>query len=204
MSTPSRTSRLLFLILLPATLGADPLAARVQETYQETAVLRGEFVQSTYVALLEKTVKEEGTLLFARPNRFVIHYLGPRERKYISDGRRLWIWRRDGHEIEEVGRLQEAVSREALAFLGGLGEMEREFHVREVSEKGTPTLHLQPRDPASPFKRIILNIDPDSYLAREARLYPKSGNESRYEFRHLSQERKVSPYEFRPPRGGKR
>ncbi|MBI2499926.1 MAG: outer membrane lipoprotein carrier protein LolA [Deltaproteobacteria bacterium] len=187
------------LILFSAQGLANDLVARVEKAYQETAVLRAEFVQRTYVELLEKEVVEEGALLLAKPGRFAIHYHGKRERKYLSDGRRLWIVYPGEKEIETIANVREAVSQEALAFLSGLAEMNREFDVSVKKDTGvSKRLELRPRSERSPFKKIILVIDPESYLAREIYLYPRSGNQSHYLLKRLKTGDSVTDQSFRP------
>lgn len=178
----------ILIFFLSIALAGD-LASRVQEAYRQTDALRADFVQKTFVQLLEKEVEEHGTLLLAKPNRFVIHYQGPHERRYISDGKRLWILR--PQEQEEVA-FREAVGREALAFLSGLGEMDKEFQVTEQATGGEARLSLVPRAPTSPFKKIVLQIDPATQLAREVFLFPKSGNRTHYIFSRLRKEDHVS------------
>ncbi len=172
---------------------AGTLADQVQQAYRKTKVLRAEFVQKTTVELLDRTVEEKGELVLARPNRFLIHYQGTKERKYLSDGKQLWIVR--PREKEVIENPDQAVSREALVFLSGLGEMEKEFR---VSPGKAHSLILIPRSAQSPFKKIILGIDPETRLVREIELFPKSGNRSHYRFSKLRQEESVRDNLFRP------
>lgn len=175
-----------FLVFIaPSIVFGGELTARVQQAYRSTPALRADFVQKTYVQLLEKEVEERGSLVIATPNRFLIHYHGRQERKYISNGKKLWIVYPLEGEVETISNLSEVMSREALAFLNGLGEMEQEFRVTEGNNP--PVLTLVPRSGASPFRKIVLGIN-KSFLADEVTLFPKSGNRSRYRFSHLRKE----------------
>ena len=185
---------ILFCLVAFDLRGGD-LARRVQEAYRQAAVLRADFVQKTWVDLLEREIEERGDLTLARPDRFRIRYLGPHQRKYLSNGRTLWMVR-PGEETERIVNLEAAVSREALAFLSGLGEMGREFKVAE--DRSRAALTLVPRSPESPFKKILLAIDPGTGLAREATLYPRRGNRSHYFFSRVRTGGKVSADEFHP------
>lgn len=148
--------------------------------------------------VLEKEIEERGSFLIAKPGRFLFHYQGKNERKYLSDGERLWIWRAVGRSWEEVGTISGMMSQEALTFLNGLGEMEKEFHVQEQSEEKVLRLLLKPRNLNSPFRRLVLVIDSDSYLAKEVFLFPKNGNRSHYLFLDLKREENLPDKVFSP------
>ena len=200
-------TRIVILVIGLATgpvVVAGELTARVQSAYQKTPVLRAEFIQKTHVESLGRDFEEKGMLVIARPNRFVIRYLGPRRREYISDGQSLWVWRPGDEELDSFGDVREVLSHEALAFLGGLGEMEKEFQVTESGSPMAPVLRLVPLRSGSPFKKILLTVDATTSLAKEVELYPRNGNRSHYLFSRLRREEKISDHEFRPPTGKKK
>lgn len=185
---PYALTFILTFCFFPSSYAAG-LIDKVQETYRKTEQFRADFVQTTKIEVLDRVVEEKGELIFAKPGRFLIHYKGPRERKYISDGKTLWIHRPREKEVEVYEDLKDIVAREALAFLGGLGEMTKEFQVLEKEEVGayghTPLLVLIPKRKSAPFTKLILKIDRASSLVQEATLFPKSGNESRYLFSEI-------------------
>lgn len=186
-------SLILAFLFLPATALAG-LSDQVQQTYKNTREFRARFVQKTHIEILDRNMEEKGELIFAKPGRFVIHYLGPRERKYVSDGKKLWIRRPREKEVEVYDQINELISREALVFLGGLGEMDREFR---VSEEGGDQLILIPKKKGALFKKILLKIDPETHLVRETTLFPKSGNVSHYVFSDIKTNEPVSDSVFR-------
>lgn len=168
------------LCVLPGLVWAGELAEKVQETYRGTESFRADFSQKTHVELLDREVEEAGELIFAKPGRFSIHYQGKRERRYLSDGKTLWIYHPREKEVEVVDNVQDVVAKEALVFLGGLGEMSKEFRVTEGKKDGG--LVLTPKSKLSPFTKIRLKIDPVTSLVSEVVLFPKSGNQSHYLF----------------------
>lgn len=185
---------LALLFLVPPTAGAGSLTERVQETYRKTETFQARFVQKTFVEILEREIEERGHLVFARPGRFAIHYEGPRERKYLSDGKTLWITHPRDKEVEVFEKAGDLVSKEALVFLGGLGEMTNEFRVTA----GKDQLVLVPRRKKSPFSKIILKIDPRTFLVEGATLFSKGGNTSRYQFSSVQVNVQFSDKDFRP------
>lgn len=168
---------LAFLFLFPFSLHSSDLADRVQETYRRAKEVRADFVQRTKVDLLDRVITEKGHLFLAKGGRFSVRYEGENAREFISDGKKLKVIHRKTGEREtyDVGDL---LSREALAFLGGLGEMREQFF---VSQPGSDRLALVPRDHRSPFSKVILRINPNS-LVEGVVLFPKSGNRSEYTF----------------------
>lgn len=181
-------------LLFWGTAGAADLTQKVQETYRKTDQFRAEFVQETKVEILERTVTERGELIFAKPGKFIIHYKGPRERKFISDGKALWIYRPADREVEIYEKIDDLVSHEALVFLGGLGDMTKEF---KVSETEGNRLLLLPKRQRAPFLRLVLTVDPNNFLVTAVEIFPKSGNESRYRFSSIRLNQPVPDTAFR-------
>ncbi|MBI2083742.1 MAG: outer membrane lipoprotein carrier protein LolA [Deltaproteobacteria bacterium] len=177
---------------------AGDLIQKVQETYRTTPAIEAEFVQKTYVEILEREIEEKGSLILAKPGRFNIHYKGRRERRYISDGKKLWIVHLREKETEVFEDIQKMVSPEALTFLSGLGEMEKDFQVAEDHSGKTDRLILTPRRPESPFKKIVLWIDPKMNLAKEIELYPENGNRSHYRFERIKVKDDIASSLFHP------
>ncbi len=191
----------LILLLFAGPAFAGGLADKVQETYARTDTFAADFTQRTLVELLDRDVEEAGHLIFSKPGRFQIHYKGRNERQYISDGQTLWIYRPREKEVEVIERVQDTVSREALVFLGGLGEMQREFKVTEPKAGGL-VLDLVPRSKSSPFTKLSLTIDPETSLVSAVELFPKSGNRSRYEFKKVQSNQPVPGSTFQFKKGG--
>ena len=185
-----------FLSLLSVTASASGLVRQVQEAYRKTDSFHANFVQKTHVAILDRDIDEQGELTFAKPGKFLIYYQGKNERKYISDGNTLWIVRPREKELETYPHVKDLLSNEALIFLGGLGNMSKDFR---VSEKTSNTLLLIPLRKTAPFVRLLLKIDPESHLACEATLFPKSGNQSRYVFSDTEVNQEIPEEIFQRP-----
>ncbi len=173
-------------------LHAGGLAQKVQQTYQQTHEFQADFVQRTHVELLNRDLEEKGQMVFSKPGRFLIHYQGGQERKYISDGQILWIVHIPEKETEIYDNIRGIISKETIAFLGGLGEMMRDFNVTEKKE----TLSLTPREKGFTFSKVVLGIDPKTYLVKELTLFPKNGNQSHYLFSSILTNQEVAPTDF--------
>lgn len=203
MKGRERFAPTLIVLLFGGPAFAGGLADKVQETYARTDTFAADFTQKTLIELLDRDVEEAGHLIFSKPGRFQIHYKGKNERQYISDGQTLWIYRPREKEVEVIERVQDTVSREALVFLGGLGEMQKEFKVTEPKEGGL-VLNLVPRSKSSPFTKLSLTIDPETSLVSAVELFPKSGNRSRYEFKKVQSNQLVPGSTFQFKKSGVR
>ncbi|OGP15220.1 MAG: hypothetical protein A3F89_01090 [Deltaproteobacteria bacterium RIFCSPLOWO2_12_FULL_50_11] len=175
------------------------LIDQLQETYRGTQSFQADFVQKTEVTLLEKTIEKRGTMLFAKPDQFVIHYKSSPERKYISDGHSLWIYDVAEKEMQVIQDVRQALEREALAFLGGLGELLKTFRVPSV--KGVDSSYeyvLIPRLSSSSMEKIILLVHQETFWVEGITLYPKGGNVSHYQLKNQKMNIKTSPDLFHP------
>jgi len=187
----------LFFIFFPSLLLASGLSERVQKTYADTQDYQSQFVQTTHIEILNRDVKENGKMFFSKPGRFLIHYEGAHERKYICDGSTLWVVHPRDKAVEVFKEMKDLVSREALVFLGGLGNMEREFR---VAEQMGHQLLLAPKNRKSLFNKLILTIDPETYYVTAVDLFPKSGNHSHYDFQKtvVNQNFSKNLFQYRP------
>lgn len=190
----------LVILTLVSPVQAADLVTEVQRAYQKNAQFRADFVQKTHIELLNKDVTEKGKMVFAKPGKFDIHYEGGQERRYICNGETLWIYHPKLQEVEVYSDVKEVLTREALSFLGGLGNMTRQF---QVKVEPNSWLLLVPKNKKSPFKNIRLRIDLRSFLATEVVLSPRQGNESRYLLSRIQTPAINSAvnFEFQPPAG---
>lgn len=187
----------LLFIFSPSFLFASGLSERVQKTYAYTQDYKSQFIQSTHIEILDRDVKENGEMFFSKPGRFLIHYKGAHERKYICDGSTLWVVRPRDKDVEVFRNMKDLVSREALVFLGGLGDMEREFHVKEQSKH---QLLLIPKNKKALFNKLLLTVDLESYYVTAVDLFPQSGNHSHYDFQKtiVNQSFSKNLFQYRP------
>ncbi len=192
MSTIFLALSLLFLAQAVPVQAAG-LIEKVQETYRKTNSFRANFVQTTFVEVLDREVRSQGEIIFEKPSRFLIHYSDGQERKFISDGKTLWVVYPEEKEVEVYENLEGVMANEALIFLGGLGTMTQEFLVKETS--GTQ-LELTPKDQKALFKKVLLTIDPTTSLVRATTLFPRNGNKSRYLFSDVQTNKSVSKKNF--------
>lgn len=168
------------------------LADQVQKTYEQTGELSLEFLQKTFVAVLEREIKKKGKAHFKKPGKFLISYQGEQGRQYQSNGKKLWIYQMGDKKVQAVVLNEETVPAEALSFLGGLGNLKQDFAVEEVEKKkwvglkpqkkSLQWMELTPLKKRSNLKWLVMGFDAGDHLAREVFLFTESGNLSHYVF----------------------
>lgn len=186
---------LIILILTPYVgfgLDITSLVDQIQKTYEKADDLSMAFVQKTYVALLEKEVQKRGEAQFKKPGKFMIRYEGERGRNYLSNGKKLWIYESGDKAVSITDLSQEGIPPEALSFLGGLGNLKKDFAVEEVDPKKTAALkkeksalewlELTPKQKRSSIRWLVMGFNPKTYLVEEMFLYNDSENLSHYLF----------------------
>ncbi len=174
---------------------AQVFAQKVQRAYEFTEDLKMDFVQKTYVAILEKEVSKKGTAQFRKPGKFAIVYEGSRGRQYLSNGKTLWIYETGDSQVQSFSVNDDTVPAEALSFLGGLGNLKRDFVVEEVEAKKLTQLRpektslrwleLTPLKKKSTIQWLVMGFDKESGLAQELFISTESGNLSHYVFSNI-------------------
>jgi len=172
----------------------EEILGQVQAVYDGAQDVSSEFVQKVRIAALERDVEKSGTAQFKKPGRLRVEYEGEEGRLYVSDGKKLWIYEKGDTQVNVYPVNAETMPEEALAFLGGLGNLKAQFRVSAVAEKERKKLKLSesldwllliPKNPASHLEELLLGFDRNTHLTSEAYLKNESGNLSHYEFKNV-------------------
>jgi len=161
----------------------------IQSKYQSISDLQANFVQTTYVEVLEKTINDSGIFSMKKPGRLRIEYTGEHPRKYISNGKKLWVVDEELRQVETLDMSRKNIPSEALEFLNGFGDMERLFDVttmtcRKALPKDHICLQLTPNGRNAQHKQLHCEFGPDGIL-KKMEIYNKSGNVSTYVFSNV-------------------
>lgn len=204
------TFALLFLLAGPARASEfDTLFQNLKNTYQHADSWQANFTQTTTVELLGRNITKNGEMFLKKPGKLKIVYLGARPKMYVSNGQKLWIYTVGDSQMESYANVSSVVSRQALAFLQGLGELDRDFWVATpkgasaIKEFSLKSIELKPKTKNSPLKKIILGVDEKTGLVKETVLYNASGNQTHYLFKNI----RLNPvlgdalFEFKKPAG---
>jgi outer membrane lipoprotein carrier protein len=187
-------SRAIPLILtLVAVLGGAGLGAAGAAPSLEEAVnaleqaqrrvtdLKAPFRQASYNRTLNQTVEARGTLYLKKPGRLRWEYQTPTPQEIVSDGAKLWIYTPELKQVN-VTAAPQALAGPAGSFLQGLGQVREHFQARFLNPaqptdaEGLLVLDLAPKRPQPLLARLVVSVDPKSWLVRQAVVHDELGN----------------------------
>ena len=172
--------------LLPggAAWAAPPLEEAVsalEQTQRRVTDLKAPFRQTALNKALNQTVEARGTLYLRKPGRLRWEYQTPTPQEIVSDGAKLWIYTPELKQVN-VTAAPQALAGPAGSFLQGLGQVREHFTVRFLNPaqptdaEGLVVLDLTPKQPQPLLARLILSVDPKSWLVRQAVVHDELGN----------------------------
>lgn len=197
-----KTFLIIFFFFIPA-LSQASLATSVENHYKTLNSWRADFIQTTFIEILNDNIQKKGSIAVSRPNKIHIEYKDPKK-VYVSDGKKLWIYKDDltAWEFNQAGKI---ISEEALSFLSGLKNLSILFDVMEKSDEPSgiknrqlKKLSLVPKNKNAAMLKITLGIDSQNQV-KEAVLFNISGNVSHYEFQNTALDAQLDPQLFTLP-----
>jgi len=176
----------LLLALLPATPAAagpslEEALHSVEAAYRAVQDLKATFQQAAFNRTMNQTVEARGTLYLKRPGRLRWEYVTPTPQELVSDGKTLWVYTPELKQVN-VAEAPEALAGPAGSFLQGLGQVREHFQARFLNPArptdadGSVVLDLTPRQPRPLLARLIVSVDPRTWLVRKAVVFDELGN----------------------------
>ncbi len=173
------------MVLVPAPVRAAPtLEEAVQSlegAYRRVSDLRAPFRQAAFNRTLNQTIDATGTLYLKKPGKLRWEYTTPTPQEIVSDGTRLWVYTPELKQVN-VSDAPAALAGPAGSFLQGLGQVREYFQARFLNPAqptdpdGHVVLDLTPKEPRPLLSRLIVAVDPKSWLVRTAVVYDELGN----------------------------
>ncbi len=189
MRFSSRAARLVLLVacvlaVAPGALAApslDEAVAALEQAQRRVTDLKAPFRQAAHNRTLNQTVEAQGTLYLKKPGRLRWEYRTPTPQEIVSDGTKLWVYTPELKQVN-VAAAPQALAGPAGSFLQGLGQVREHFHVRFLNPaqptdaEGRVVLDLTPKQPQPLMARLIVSVDPKSWLVRQAVVHDELGN----------------------------
>lgn len=183
---PGRALLLLALLLLPVSgAGAAPTLDQaldqLEAAYRRVADLKAGFRQTAVNRAMGQTIEAQGTLYLKKPGKLRWEYATPTPQEVVSDGKRLWVYTPQLGQVN-VSDAPEALAGPAGSFLQGLGQVREQFQARFLNPAqpaepdGGVVLDLTPRQPRPLLARLVVSVDPRTWLVRTAVLHDELGN----------------------------
>jgi outer membrane lipoprotein carrier protein len=180
------------LALVSALAGAGPSAALAAPSLEEVVTaleqaqrrvsdLKAPFRQTAHNKTVNQTVEARGTLYLKKPGRLRWEYQTPTPQEVVSDGAKLWIYTPELKQVN-VTAAPQALAGPAGSFLQGLGQVREHFQARFLNPAqptdadGLVVLDLTPKQPQPLLARLIVSVDPRTWLVRQAVVHDELGN----------------------------
>lgn len=204
---------LILSLLFCNVVSADSTAKLVQQKYDSIKTWKATFTQTTFVEMLKQTLTKTGEIAVKRPEKLHIKYTSTPNKIYVSDGKKLWVYKESENTAWQFDKLNRMISQEALSFLSGLNRLQELFEIMpdlkepegylKIKNKSLKKIGLVPKNQDS-LLRITLGIDAKTLLIREAVLFNTSGNVTHYQFADVNVDVEISDDYFTLPKKPKR
>jgi outer membrane lipoprotein-sorting protein len=132
-------------------------------------------------------------------------YARPERKFFIYDGGTLWIYEPDVPQVFKGAADAERLAK-ALAFLTGEGRILDEYRAKTLNNKkyNFPNgfvIGLWPKQTNSPFKRVEIYIEPQTYRVVRSVVVDQEDNRNRLDFAAPSINKNLSDavFSFTPP-----
>jgi outer membrane lipoprotein carrier protein len=169
----------------PSLAGAvpslDEAVQSIETAYRRVTDLRASFQQTAVNRTLNQTLEAKGTLYLKKPGKLRWEYTTPTPQEIVSDAKRLWVYTPELRQVN-VSDAPAALAGPAGSFLQGLGQVREHFQARFLNPAqptdpiGQLVLDLTPKEPQPLMARLIVAVDPKSWLVRAAVVYDELGN----------------------------
>jgi outer membrane lipoprotein carrier protein len=159
----------------------DEAVNALEQAQRRVTDLKAPFRQAALNKALNQTVEARGTLYLKKPGRLRWEYQTPTPQEIVSDGTRLWIYTPELKQVN-VSAAPAALVGPAGSFLQGLGQVREHFDPRFLNPAqatdadGLVVLDLVPKRPQPLMTRLIVSVDPRTWLVRQAVIHDELGN----------------------------
>lgn len=159
----------------------DEAVNALEQAQRRVTDLKAPFRQAALNKALNQTVEARGTLYLKKPGRLRWEYQTPTPQEIVSDGTRLWIYTPELKQVN-VSAAPAVLVGPAGSFLQGLGQVREHFEPRFLNPAqptdadGLVVLDLVPKRPQPLMTRLIVSVDPRTWLVRQAVIHDELGN----------------------------
>ena len=188
----------------PEPLTLEAIIQGVERAYNATDSLEAEFEQRYHSKVFRRRRLSKGKVRFARPGLMDWQYEAPKKRRYILDGKDLWVHRVDEGELMVRRDYDGGELQAALRFLWGRGRLDKGFKVALLKQnQDRALLRLTPERPSGHYDQVRLAVRLKDFRISDSVVVDAQGNENRFKFIHARYDQKLGPDDFRfiPPKG---
>jgi outer membrane lipoprotein carrier protein len=169
------------------------LVNKVDARYEQTQDLQADFSQETKIEGFETRLSSTGRVLLKKPGMLRWDYVEPSVEQIFVDGDQVMVYTPEHKQVVKAKLTQIAASKAPLTLLQGAGKLAEQFDVLPTDQEESrqdvlPLITLVPKPEEknrSAVTRVVLEIDPSSYLIKKMDLHEISGNISTLRFSNI-------------------
>jgi outer membrane lipoprotein carrier protein len=116
-----------------ATEAGSDVVRKLQARYDATKDFTADFTQTVEAATLGKPLQSAGQVFFKRPGRMRWEFLEPEKQTIIADGKLLWVYQPEHHQVLKPPFRAAFQSATPISFLLGVGQLKIDFDATLLS-----------------------------------------------------------------------
>ena len=174
----------------------------VQKNYEKVLTYEAEFLQKSYIKMMDKTQDVIGTVSIKKPGKMKWSYGAPDTQILISNGSTLWLYVPDEEQATKVPIESIYSSNTPALFLAGKGKLTQTFNVESVNlDKDPISITLIPKADDQALARLQLFANKKNYQITGSTVYDKLGNKTEIRFSNIKINREISEktFQFQAP-----
>jgi outer membrane lipoprotein carrier protein len=174
----------------------------IQSKYEQTRTFQAEFVQKSYVKMMNQTLEAKGQVQIKKPGQMKWVYEAPDPQVLVSNNKTLWLYVPEDEQVTKMPVENIYSSNTPALFLAGKGKLTDSFLVTQV-ERGEreTTVVLVPKEEDDTLDRLLLHADNKSFQIVGSSVYDKLGNRTEMRFKNILIDRDIpgDTFQFQVP-----
>lgn len=176
----------------------------VQKTYDLTKTFKADFVQISYLKIMDQTQTAKGEVFIKKPGKMKWDYKAPDPQILTSNDAGIWLYMPEEKQVTKMQMENIYSSNTPAMFLVGKGKLSESFKVDNVINKNNLiTLTLLPKDSEMNINRLLLFVDDKNYQITGSSVYDNLGNKTEIQFSSIQINQTISDnfFNFNVPEG---
>jgi outer membrane lipoprotein carrier protein len=174
----------------------------VQKNYEKVLTYEANFIQKSYIKMMDKTQDVKGTVSIKKPGKMKWSYGAPDTQILISNGSTLWLYVPEEEQATKVPIESIYSSNTPALFLAGKGKLTQTFNVESVNlDKDPISITLIPKADDQALARLQLFANKKNYQITGSTVYDKLGNKTEIRFSNIKTNREIpeTTFQFQAP-----
>ncbi|MFZ3044805.1 MAG: outer membrane lipoprotein chaperone LolA [Desulfatirhabdiaceae bacterium] len=188
----------------PPTISVDEILKKVETRYGSQG-FSAHFFQTSVIASMDITETASGSVMIKRPGMMRWTYEIPQKQTIVTDGKTLWIYRPDDHQVSMGSAPTFFGGGKGAGFLSNIQEIRKSFEVNleKINVSREYVLRLIPIQKTYDIDYVKLHIDGDTFDIVEAVTTNSYKDETRIELSNIQMNQQLDDnlFQFVIPQG---